>query len=610
MIVLGFSAVSHRIKFGLPAVVEELEKPPGNPPLSSPVKYLLWLANKQLPTLLFGAFWGIISVTSLAIWPYVLGIAIDESLNGELSAGTIALWSGILLGITIVHSGANIVHHRMEVASWLRASLRSSRLIGHTASRAGGALNKAVPTGEVVTAVATDTMRMGDMFSGFNMFIGSAIAYIVVAIMLLRTSVTLGIAVLLGMPIVLGVLALVVRPLQRRQDEHRSAMGELTTLGSDTVAGLRILRGIGGEDVFLSRYHQQSQEVRRRGEKVAVPQSLMDGLEILLPGLFLAGVMLYASLLTLDGEISTGELIAVYGMSTFLAMPLHGANQFAQITSRALVASRKIVAILKVEPDVGDDGLPAEGAAEENLDADTFDPISGLRLTTGKLTAIVCADPDVSAEIANRLGRFNDTNPHEAHIEFAGRNIRHWPINYVRRRMVISEAMPHLFSGPILEALDPFYARSPQPDNGDQESHEDRMSRVTMALWNADGTEIVEQLPSQFADRLTEQGRSLSGGQRQRLALARALLTDADTLVLIEPTSAVDAHSEARIAERVKQARLGKTTAIVTVSPLILEHADTVVLIDPKNKNAVAEGGHRELLAHNPAYRDVVSRGQ
>src|SRR5699024_12032569 len=90
------------------------------------------------------------------------------------------------------------------------------------------------------------------------------------------------------------------------------------------------------------------------------------------------------------------------------------------------------------------------------------------------------------------LGRFNDTNPHEAHIEFAGRNIRHWPINYVRRRMVISEAMPHLFSGPILEALDPFYARSPQPDNGDQESHEDRMSRVTMALWNADGTEIVE----------------------------------------------------------------------------------------------------------------------
>src|SRR5699024_2786338 len=195
-------------------------------------------------------------------------------------------------------------------------------------------------------------------------------------------------------------------------------------------------------------------------------------------------------------------------------------------------------------------------------------------------------------------------------IEFAGRNIRHWPINYVRRRMVISEAMPHLFSGPILEALDPFYARSPQPDNGDQESHEDRMSRVTMALWNADGTEIVEQLPSQFADRLTEQGRSLSGGQRQRLALARALLTDADTLVLIEPTSAVDAHSEARIAERVKQARLGKTTAIVTVSPLILEHADTVVLIDPKNKNAVAEGGHRELLAHNPAYRDVVGRGQ
>src|SRR5699024_8498135 len=336
-------------------------------------------------------FWGIISVTSLAIWPYVLGIAIDESLNGELSAGTIALWSGILLGITIVHSGANIVHHRMEVASWLRASLRSSRLMGQTASRAGGALNKAVPTGEVVTAVATDTMPMGDIISGLSMFIGSGIAYIVVAIMLLKTSVTLGIAVILGMPIVLGILALVVRPLQRRQDERRDAMGELTTLGSDTVAGLRVLRGIGGEDVFLNRYRQQSQIVRARGEKVAIPKSLMDGLQILLPGLFLAGIMLYASLLALDGHITIGELIAVYGMSSFLAMPLQTANECAQITARALVAARKILNILRVESALHDADSATTTAAEEELDVaqDLVDAHSGLRIVPGQFTAVV-----------------------------------------------------------------------------------------------------------------------------------------------------------------------------------------------------------------------------
>src|SRR5690625_7525193 len=126
--------------------------------------------------------------------------------------------------------------------------------------------------------------------------------------------------------------------------------------------------------------------------------------------------------------------------------------------------------------------------------------------------------------------------------------------------------MPHLFSGPILDALDPHNVEQDAPAD-------DRMARVTMALWNADGTDVVEQLPSQFADRLSEQGRSLSGGQRQRLALARAHLTEAQVLMLIEPTSAVDAHSEARLADRVRVQRHGKTTDVVSDSPLILVYS-------------------------------------
>ena len=105
---------------------------------------------------------------------------------------------------------------------------------------------------------------------------------------------------------------------------------------------------------------------------------------------------------------------------------------------------------------------------------------------------------------------------------------------------------------------------------------------------------------------ITERGRSLSGGQRQRLALARSLVTDPEVLVLDEPTSAVDAHTEARIADGLREIRTGRTTVVLTSSPLLLDRADQVVFL--QEGKVVAEATHRELLHSHPAYRAVVTR--
>jgi ABC-type multidrug transport system fused ATPase/permease subunit len=92
------------------------------------------------------------------------------------------------------------------------------------------------------------------------------------------------------------------------------------------------------------------------------------------------------------------------------------------------------------------------------------------------------------------------------------------------------------------------------------------------------------------------------------VGLARALATDAEVLVLVEPTSAVDAHTEARIAERLLEARAGRTTVVTTTSPLLLDHADVVVWFE--EGRVAAEGPHRALLSEVPAYRDTVTRGE
>jgi ABC-type multidrug transport system fused ATPase/permease subunit len=130
--------------------------------------------------------------------------------------------------------------------------------------------------------------------------------------------------------------------------------------------------------------------------------------------------------------------------------------------------------------------------------------------------------------------------------------------------------------------------------------------RLAAALRTAAAEDIVEGLRDRLDSLVAERGRTFSGGQRQRLVLARALAADPEILVLVEPTSAVDAHTEARIAERLRSHRAGRTTLVTTSSPLLLDRVDTVVFL--QDGVVTAQGSHRDLLTEVAAYRAVVTR--
>jgi ABC-type multidrug transport system fused ATPase/permease subunit len=168
------------------------------------------------------------------------------------------------------------------------------------------------------------------------------------------------------------------------------------------------------------------------------------------------------------------------------------------------------------------------------------------------------------------------------------------PVDVLRSRVLVSEPEPRLFTGRLRDELDP----------GGQQADGDLLT----ALQVADAADVLDALPDGLDAEVEERGRSFSGGQRQRIALARAVLADPDVLVLVEPTSAVDAHTESRIADRLRVSRAGRTTLVVTASPLLLDRADHVAVL--VGGRVVAQGAHAELLHAVPAYRETVLRGE
>jgi ABC-type bacteriocin/lantibiotic exporter with double-glycine peptidase domain len=166
------------------------------------------------------------------------------------------------------------------------------------------------------------------------------------------------------------------------------------------------------------------------------------------------------------------------------------------------------------------------------------------------------------------------------------------PLDAVRRTILVSDTNSQLFAGTLQDAVDPHGVLTRE--------------QAEEALRTAAAEDVYDALPGGWAGELDERGRGLSGGQRQRIVLARAVATHPEVLVLVEPTSAVDAHTEARIAERLAAHRRGRTSVVTTVSPLWLHHADHVVLLS--DGRVAAEGTHEELLATDADYRDVVVR--
>jgi ABC-type multidrug transport system fused ATPase/permease subunit len=541
------------------------------------------MAGQQWRTLVGGMCFGIVWMCAQAVMPAVIGKAIDQGIAAKDSTRLVE-WALVLCAIGLVQAGAGIMRHRFAVTNWLISAYRVVQLVTRQAVRLGGTLPRKVSTGEVVAIGTNDLSHIGQVMDVSARFAGAIVSFFVVAAILLQTSVTLGLVVLVGVPLMMLGVAPLLGPLQRRSAHQRHLMGRLSNTASDIVGGLRVLRGIGGEQVFADRYRRESQTTRAAGVRVAKLQSVLDALQVFLPGFFVVVVVWIGARYAVEGTITPGELVAFYGYSAFLMIPLRTATEYANKVIRGRVAASRICRVLELEPEVS---VPERPAPSPAAGSDLVDTRTGLVVKAGLLTAIVSEQPDDSAELADRLGMIAAEVDDD--VRLGGVPLTSLDPAEVRERIIVSDTGALFFSGRLGDGLD-------LTGHGD----------VRRALETASAGDILEALDAGLDTLVAERGRSFSGGQRQRLVLARALTLDPEVLVLVEPTSAVDAHTEARIAARLRDHRSGRTTVVTSSSPLMLDAADTVAFLD--GGRIVAVGTHGELLDTNAAYRRVVTR--
>jgi ABC-type multidrug transport system fused ATPase/permease subunit len=559
--------------------------PPGVGPVvvdaRGPGRFLWWLARQVKGRVALGALFGSLWFVSLAVTPYLISQAIDRGLTPR-HATVLFTWAGVVLAVGVTSAWLGIMRHRSMTRLRLAAALKTADLVMAHATRLGAALPRRVTAGEVVTIGISDVWTVGRAMNAGGVGVASIIAISVIAFLLQRTSGLLAAVVLIGVPVLALIIAPLLRRTQRATGRYRHHQGELNGRLVDVISGLRVLNGLGGKKAHLIRYERESARLRDQGYRVGGPSSWIGALGDGLPVVFLAVVIWLAARIAVTGDLTAGELVAVYGYTAMLVIPVNVMIFVSFDVTRGLVAARRITDFLRLPEDD-----PA-GAPGPDGPSELHDPESGVRAEPGRFTALAGDRPADAAEILDRLGRYQPSD-----ATWGGRPLAGIAQSEIRSRILVAGHDADLFAGPLREVV-------AGPDDPDDD-------RVRRALDTAVGHDVVTgDAGTGLTRHIDWGGRNLSGGQRQRVRLARAVYADPEMLLAAEPTSAVDAHTEAAIADRLSAARAGRGTVLATTSPVLLDRADTVHYL--VGGRVAATGTHRELLASVPGYRALVAR--
>ena len=525
-----------------------------------------------------------------ALVPVMIGVAIDVGIESG-APGPFAL---ACLGIVAIF--ATLSYGYRYGALFLTRALQdeSHRLRVEVAEKAVQPVDDPRLAGEWLSLATADAEKVAALVYQVAFTVAAVVTVVLTAVYLARTDVTLALVILFGLPVTVGLTQLVSPAIARRTSREQTAVARVAGIAGDLIAGIRPLKGIGAETTASRRYREASQAARHSSIVTARSWGYMSGLTTLVSGLFLALVALLAGTRAIDGELSLGELVAIVGLTQFLAEPIKLLGDLSAQFAAGRASARRLHDALSAGSHVldGPVRMPADAAREVRLERVTVGSLTSVDLAVGPgcLVAVTTDSPDSADTIVALLE--GTARPDEGTVRLGGIDLQELARTDRREAMLV---VPHAATPPegtVRTAID--------PDGRLDDAALDAVLTASAAH------DVVEAHPDGLEHAVRIGGSSLSGGQRQRLTLARSLAADPPVLVLRDPTTAIDAVTEHQIATGLRTRReTGRATLVVTSSPTLLAAADEVVWV--RDGRVVARGTHHDLQ-DDPAYREAVLR--
>ncbi|RDI30218.1 putative ABC transport system ATP-binding protein [Rhodococcus sp. AG1013] len=529
--------------------------------------------------------------------PIAIGVIVDRAIEtGDVTA--LVVWLAALAALFVVLTSAwrfgarFIVVAVQQEAHRLRVEV-AGRILDPRGVRTD------LRAGELLTVSTSDADREAWILDVVPRVAAALTALIASAIALLWIDVPLGLAVLIGTPVVLGLLQLAAPLITRRVTAQQETTARAVGMATDLVSGLRPLRGIGAEATAARRYGDVSRGALAATMRAAKATGVFVGVSTTVSALLAVAVAGFAGWFALDGRISVGELITVVGLAQFISEPLGMLARVPGYYANARASADRLALVLDAEPLLPTGTVEPSGASDVRLRSVAYRSLDGVTLDVapGELLGIVAYRPEDAEALAEVLSGQVPPDRRAGEVRIGGVDVTELGLVHARRTILVEPHHTDLFAGTVHSNV----------TAGAADADHDVVQHVLRASAAVD---VVDAHPDGLDHEVTDRGASLSGGQRQRVALARALAAQAPVLVLHDPTTAVDAVTEHAIADGIAAGRHGGTrahsTILITSSPALLSVTDRVVVL--ADGRSAAEGTHAGLSATDENYRKAVLR--
>ncbi|MFJ8185055.1 ABC transporter ATP-binding protein [Streptomyces sp. NPDC096105] len=461
------------------------------------------------------------------------------------------------------------------------------------------------PSGQLLSRATTDLMLLR-MFLAFPLtfLLVNGVTILIGVIIMLVQDWTLGLVILVPAVPVLITCVVFEKRYSSAARQAQDQVGDLTTVVEESVLGIRIIKGFGRHRSQARAFRELSGKLRGTELHKARLLATILGVIVTLPELAIGAALVLGAVQVADGSLSAGTLVAFLSTALALRWPVDSIGFLLAMSQEAATATERYFEVMDAEPESGTTASagkhsgPREGGLRfENVTFRYPDAPEGsppvldrvdLHIRPGESLALVGATGSGKTTLTALVPRLHEVT--EGRITLDGRDITAMSREELRSRVAVAFEEPTLFSATVGENV--------LMGGGSGEEDLERALAVAQA-------DFVHALPQGTATQVGEQGLSLSGGQRQRLALARAVVGRPGFLVLDDPLSALDVHTEAAVEAALRRVLADTTALIVAHRPSTVLLADRVALLSGGRITAV--GTHHELLRGNAEYAHLMS---